>query len=58
MYANVASGALIVIGALFAVLGLLGTNLAVAGFGLLAILGGGLLSLAGARFRSKSTLHG
>lgn len=51
MYVNVASGALITIGAVFAVLGLLGINLAVAGLGLLAILAGGLLSLAGVRIR-------
>jgi hypothetical protein len=47
MYANVASGALIIIGSVFAVLGLLaGGNLVVATIGLLAIFAGGALSLA------------
>ena len=47
MYANVASAMLIVIGSVFAVLGIfLGGNLLVAVIGLLAILAGGKLSLA------------
>ena len=46
MYANVASAILIVIGALFAVLGLFaGGNMLVSVIGLLAILAGGGLSL-------------
>ena len=50
MYANVASGALIVIGAVFAVLGLLaGGNPVVAVIGLVAIAVGGMLSLAARR---------
>jgi hypothetical protein len=47
MYANVASFILILIGSLFAVLGIfLGGNLFVAVIGLLAILAGGKLSIA------------
>jgi hypothetical protein len=47
MYANVASFILILLGSLFAVLGIfLGGNLLVAVIGLLAILAGGKLSIA------------
>ena len=47
MYANVASFILILIGSLFAVLGIfLGGNLLVAVIGLVAILAGGKLSMA------------
>jgi membrane-bound ClpP family serine protease len=50
MYANMASATLIVIGALFAVLGLFaGGNLVVAVIGLVAILAGGALNLAARR---------
>jgi membrane-bound ClpP family serine protease len=50
MYANAASAILIIIGALFAVLGLFaGGNLVVAVIGLVAILAGGALSLAARR---------
>jgi membrane-bound ClpP family serine protease len=47
MHANVASAILIIIGAVFAVLGLFaGGNLVVAVIGLVAILAGGALSVA------------
>ena len=50
MYANLASGILIVIGAVMAVLGfLLAANLLVVGIGLLAVLAGGVLSIAARR---------
>ena len=47
MYANFASGTLIVLGAVFAILGLiLAGNMVVVVIGLASILAGGLLSLA------------
>ena len=47
MYANFASGSLIVLGAVFAILGLiLAGNMVVVVIGLASILAGGLLSLA------------
>jgi VIT1/CCC1 family predicted Fe2+/Mn2+ transporter len=51
VYANVASGALIIIGSLFAVLGLFGGRLEWAALGLLAVFGGGALSLLAKRLR-------
>jgi hypothetical protein len=49
MYANLASGMLIVIGAVMAILAFLGGNLPVVGIGLASILAGGMLSLAARR---------
>ena len=49
MYTNFASGALIVIGVVIAVLGLLGGNLVLLVIGLASVLAGGALGLADRR---------
>ena len=49
MYTNFASGTLIVIGVVIAVLGLMGGNVVLLGMGLVAVLAGGALGLADRR---------